>query len=399
MNRRRFLRTAATATATVAATGLVPAFVRRVGAATPVKVGVLLPFSKVMASLGDSTMSGVMFGYKQLGAEVEGRPIEIIREDDAADPSLGLSKVRKLVEKDNVDVVVATVSSGVAAAIRNYVVDSKRLWLNPIATNDNLAEKDCTRYHFRFSASGWQISAPLGGWAKAKLGDRAYVLAANYVYGQQTSAHFKDSFKAAGGTIVGEAFPPLGTTNFAPYFQPMRDAKPALAFVNLVGSDAVAFVKQYAEFGLKNIKVVAPVNLVSEDVLFAQGEAATGIYSISYYTPSYDIPRNRWYAKAYREFAPGKEPDHFNSVGFDVMQALYGALKATRGDVSKTDTLIQWIEQAKFDSPRGRLRFDPYNHNPILDQHMRVVQANPLRSVVVDVIKDVTHPHRGCTLA
>ena len=224
MTRRRFLET----TAAAAAAGLAPGFVRELGANTPIRVGVMLPFSKVMASLGESTANGVMFGLKELGAEIEGRPVQIIREDDAADPSLGLSKVRKLVEKDNIDVLIGTVSSGVAAAIRNYMHDSKRLWLNPIATNDTLAEKECSKYQFRFSASAWQISAPLGTWGKAKLGDRAYVIASNYVYGQQTSAHFKKTFTAAGGQVVGEAFPPLGTTNFAPYFQhcePMSSAE------------------------------------------------------------------------------------------------------------------------------------------------------------------------------
>ena len=98
MDRRRFLKT--TTAAAVAATGLVPAFVREVGAAAPVKVGVMLPLSKVMASLGESTLSGVQFGHKELGAEVSGRPVQLITEDDSADPSLGLSKVRKLVEKD-----------------------------------------------------------------------------------------------------------------------------------------------------------------------------------------------------------------------------------------------------------------------------------------------------------
>jgi branched-chain amino acid transport system substrate-binding protein len=396
MTRRRFLRTAGAA---AAAAGLVPAFVREVGAATPIRVGVMLPLSKVMASLGDSTLSGVMFGHKELGAEIEGRPLQFFQEDDAADPSLGLSKVRKLVEKDNVDVVVATISSGVAAAIRNYMVDAKRLWLNPIATNDTLAEKECTKYHFRFSASGWQIAAPIGPWCRAKLGDRAYVIASNYAYGQQTSAHFKKSFTAAGGMIVGEAYPPLGTTNYAPYFPPLRDAKPTFAFVNVLGTDAVAFVKQYAEFGLRAIKVIGPVSLVSEDVLPAQGEPAVGIYSVSYYSPTYDIPRNRWFAKAYKAFA-NREPDHFNSAGFDVMQVLYGAARSTKGDVSNKDRLIQWIEQARIDSPRGPLRFDPKNHNPIQDMHIRVVETNPLRSVVVETLKDVTHPgDMGCKLA
>jgi branched-chain amino acid transport system substrate-binding protein len=372
MTRRRFLET----TAAAAAAGLAPAFVKELGAATPIRVGVLLPLSRVMASLGDSTLSGVMFGRKELGGEIDGRPVQLITEDDASDPSLGLSKLRKLVEKDGVDVVIGPVSSAVAAAIRNYIVDAKRLWLNPIAVNDTLAEKECTRYHFRFSASAWQIASPVGPWGKAK-----------------------QSFTAAGGTIVGEAYPPLGTSNYAPYFPPIRDARPAFLYVNVIGSDAVAFIKQYAEFGLKPIKMIGPVSLVSEDVLSAQGEAAAGVYSLSYYTPSYDIPRNRWFAQAYKAFAPSKEPDHFNSAGFDVMQALYGALRAARGDVANKDRLIEWIEQARIDSPRGPLRFDPKNHNPIQDLHVRVVESNPLRSVVIDSLKESTHPDRGCRLA
>jgi hypothetical protein len=66
--------------------------------------------------------------------------------------------------------------------------------------------------------------------------------------------------------------------------------------------------------------------------------------------------------------------------------------------MSNKDKLIHWIETAKIDSPRGPLRFDPKNHNGILDQHIRIVEANPIRSTVVDVLKDVTHPEGGCKL-
>ena len=198
---------------------------------------------------------------------------------------------------------------------------------------------------------------------------------------------------------MGEAYPPLGTTNYAPYFPAIRDAKPDFLYVNLLGSDAVTFLKQAAEFGLKSFKMIGPVSLVSEDVLFAQGDSAVGVYSISYYSPTYDIPRNRWFAKAYREFAKGKEPDHFNAAGFDAMQALYGALKASKGEVANKDRLIEWIAANKIDSPRGPLRFDPGNHNPIQDLHVRIVESSPLRSVVVDTIKESTHPAGGCTLA
>jgi branched-chain amino acid transport system substrate-binding protein len=388
MNRRHFLRS----TAAGLGAALAPAVVRAQG---PVKVGVLLPFSKAFAVLGENTFAGFTLGAKEAGQEVAGRKVVVIREDDTADPSVGVSKLRKLLDKDEVDVIVGTIHSGVAAAIRNPIVDAKKLWLNPIATNDLLAEQGCSRYHFRFSSSGWQASAPTATWARARLGDRAYICAFNFAFGQQTAAHFKKAFEGAGGQIVGESFPPFGTTNFAPYFPAIRDSKPQVIFANFAGTDAVAFVKQFADFGLAaSVKVVAPSNLVSEDVLAAQGAAAVGIYSNSYYTPSYDIPKNKWFVKACKEQV-GKDADHFLCAGYDVAQALFGALRETKGDVGTTGRVIQVLETMKLDSPRGPLRWDPKNHNPIQDIHMRVVQANPLHHAVVDVLKDVTHPDTG----
>ena len=388
MNRRRFLGT----TAAGVGAALAPAVAR---AEEPIKIGVLLPFSKAFTVLGENTFAGFTLGTKEVGPEIAGRKYVVVKEDDTADPSVGVSKVRKLLDKDDVDVIVGTVHSGVAAAIRNPIVDARRLWLNPIATNDLLAEQGCSRYHFRFSNSGWQSSAPLAPWSKAKFGDRAYVCAFNFAFGQQTAAHFKKAFEAIGGKVLGESFPPFGTTNFAPYFPAIKDARPQFIFANFAGPDAVAFVKQFTDFGLAaSVKIVAPSNLVSEDVLSAQGEAALGIYSISYYTPSYDIPKNRAFIKACKEQL-GKEPDHFMCAGYDVAQALFGALRETRGDVANKERLIQIIEAMKIDSPRGRLRFDPKNHNPIQDLHMRVVQANPLHNAVVEILKDVTHPDSG----
>jgi branched-chain amino acid transport system substrate-binding protein len=389
LNRRRFLAGSAAGLGVT----LAPTFVR---AAEPIKVGVLLPFSKALAVLGEDTFAGFNLGLKEGGGEISGRKVAIVKEDDTADPSVGVSKVRKLIEKDEVDVVVATVHSGVAAAIRNYIVDAKKLWLNPIATNDVLAEAGCSRYHFRFSASGWQASAPTASWARTKLQSKtAYVCAFNFAFGQQTAAHFKKTFEESGGKVVGESFPPFNTTNYAPYFPAIRDAKPDVVFANFAGTDAVAFVKQFAEFGLsKQTKVVAPSNLVSEDVLPAQGEAALGIYSNSYYTPSYDIPKNRWFVKACKEQI-GKDANHFHCAGYDVAQALVGAVRDARGDVADKEKLIQILEAMKFDSPRGVFRFDPKNHTPIEDIHVRQVQANPVRSVVVDVLKNVAHPDNG----
>ena len=69
----------------------------------------------------------------------------------------------------------------------------------------------------------------------------------------------------------------------------------------------------------------------------------------------------------------GKDADHFLCAGYDAAQALFGALRETTGDAANKERLIQIITDMKIDSPRGALRFDPKNHNPISDIHMRTV--------------------------
>src|SRR4030095_15044452 len=116
MNRRHFL----TSTAAGRGAARAPAVVR---GQEPIKVGVLLPFSKAFAVLGENTLAGFTLGMKEFGSEVAGRRVTVVKEDDTADPSVGVSKRRKLLDKDEVDVIVGTVHSGVAAAIRNPIVE------------------------------------------------------------------------------------------------------------------------------------------------------------------------------------------------------------------------------------------------------------------------------------
>src|SRR4029453_2438709 len=111
---------------------------------------------------------------------------------------------------------------------------------------DLLAEQGCSRYHFRFSNSAWQSAAPLGPWSKGKLGARAYICVFNFAFGQQSAPPFKKGFPEAGGTIVGESFPPFNTTNYAPYFPAIKDAKPQFVFAIFAGAAGGASFKQCA---------------------------------------------------------------------------------------------------------------------------------------------------------
>ncbi len=87
--------------------------------AETIKVGLLLPYSGVYAALGEEIETGFRLAIKRNNDT--GHTIDIVREDSEAKPPVGLAKARKLVLEDKVNVLAGVVSSGVLAAIRDFV--------------------------------------------------------------------------------------------------------------------------------------------------------------------------------------------------------------------------------------------------------------------------------------
>ena len=63
----------------------------------PIKIGLFLPYTGVIAVNGLETSKGVEFLLAKIGHKAGGREIQLLKEDDEAKPDVGLTKVRKLV--------------------------------------------------------------------------------------------------------------------------------------------------------------------------------------------------------------------------------------------------------------------------------------------------------------
>src|SRR5262245_24538023 len=83
------------------------------GSRSPIKIGLLLPYTGVIAVNGQEASKGVEFFLAKIGNKAGGREIQLLKEDDEAKPDVGQTKVRKLVERDKVDMLVGPVHSGV----------------------------------------------------------------------------------------------------------------------------------------------------------------------------------------------------------------------------------------------------------------------------------------------
>ena len=86
----------------------------------PIKIGFISPLSGGMAANGKDMLTGIELYLEEIGYQVAGRKIEFIVEDDEANPATGLTKTRKLVEKDGVHMMTGGLMASTAYALAPY---------------------------------------------------------------------------------------------------------------------------------------------------------------------------------------------------------------------------------------------------------------------------------------
>lgn len=361
-----------------------------------VNVGVILPQTGTFAVPGGEALRGLQLSLD--GATAGGRQINLIVEDSGTNPSQGLEKTEKILSDDNIDFLVGPISSAVTAAMRDRVLESKAIWFIPTtgAGASPTVAGLCSPKVFA-GVNTFALSNAFAPWVKANVADEVYIFVNNYAFGQSTSAQFRKGFEAVGGTIVGEGLPPLGTSDFAAFLTPIANLKPQALFTFVPGGNGINFVRQFAEFGLKDDTLLTGIGSSFVNIaLPAMGDAAVGAISSLHYGPEELNAPNVAFTGAYAA-AYGRPvgPSFYAMMAFDFGNTVKGVLGDLDGDLSDTAAVVNSIENLDINSPRGPLRYSLQTHDPIQNIYIRRTVAIPggaPENVVIDVLPNVVVP-------
>lgn len=367
------------------------------------KIGQLLPFTKVYAELGNSMKRSTDLYLKLKGNALANRPVTVIYEDEANDPQVGLAKTQKFIDQDQVDVMLGVVATPIAYAIRNAVDSAKLIYIATNAGGNALTRTttDCkpsckSPYIFRTSFSSYQISEPIGEYMASKKGVKeVFTFVADYGFGTESQADFTTGFTKNGGKITGSLKAPLGSADFVPFVTQLKAQPTKDIYSFFSGADAVKYIQAWTQLGLPaaGYKMNGAGFLTEQDVLAVVKDQANGAITSLFWAVELDNPENKAFKDAYQK-EYNLLPDVFAVQAWDGMQALDLALQATKGDTSDKQKLIAALEAVKFNSPRGAFEFDKETHNPIQDMYMREVKTANGQTVntITDKIGRVTDP-------
>jgi len=280
------------------------------------------------------------------------------------------------------------VNSAVALGSQDSIKEAKKLLLVANAGAGAITGAARSPYIWRTSFTNAQIASVMGQHlAKAAAGQRVYILAPDYAAGTEVLTGFRKAFEAGGGQIAGEAKPAFGKTqDYQPFLAPIRQSGAKAVFCFFSGAEAVAFVKQYHQFGLHaELPLYGSGFLTEGSVLAAQGEAALGIQTTLHYCAELDSPANREFVAAYRAKYDAV-PTCFSVQAWDAANVLDRALAqatALDGDsLSKALASVGTIEN----SPRGPWSFD--GQSPRQQVYLRKVEKREsgyVNAVVADL--------------
>ena len=309
--------------------------------------------------------------------------------------SKAVDNINKLIKRDNVDVVVGTVHSGVVMAMAKVAKDTNTLLLIPNAGARAVTGPMCAPNIFRSSFSNWQPGFAMGKVAGERGAKKVVTITWKYAAGDESVQGFKDGIKASGGEVINDLTLPFPNVEFQALLTEIASTKPDAVYAFFAGGGAVKFVKDYAAAGLnKTIPLYGP-GFLTDGTLEAQGAAAQGLLTTLHYGDGLNTPKDNAFRAAYNA-AYKMLPDVYAVQGYDAAQLLNAGLTAVKGDVAKRNDLVAAMEKARIDSPRGTFTLSKA-HDPVQDIYLRKVEGmeNKVSGVAV---KALAEPSPGCKM-
>ncbi|HEX4885786.1 MAG TPA: ABC transporter substrate-binding protein [Casimicrobiaceae bacterium] len=361
------------------------------------KVGLMLPYTGTFAALGNAIENGFRLAVQESGGRLGGREVEYFKVDDESDPAKATDNVNKLIKRDQVDVLVGTVHSGVAMGMAKAAKDNNVLLVVPNAGADAVTGPMCGPNIYRSSFSNWQPGYAMGE-VVAKRGHKNVVtITWKYAAGDESVRGFRDAFEKAGGKVVKELNLPFPNVEFQALLTEIASLKPDAVYTFFAGGGAVKFVKDYDAAGLRKTIPLYGAGFLTDGTLEAQGASAEGLLTTLHYADGLDNPKEKAFRAAYQKAYPSAlPPDVYAVQGYDAAQILAIGLNATKGDATKHKEFHAAVAKAKIDSPRGTFTLSPAG-NPVQDMYLREVKGKENRVVEI-ASKALTDPARGCKM-
>ena len=364
--------------------------------AEELRIGYISPVTGIFAQVGKDMVDGFQLYLDEHGNKLGGMDVKFIVEDDQGKPDLGVTKAKKLILQDHVQMFIGGLLASTGYALAPVSTQEKTLYISSVSSADDLTQRQLSKYPY-FLRTSWTSSLPhhaLGQWACDNGFKKVITIAADYAFGYETVGGFQKAFEDCGGKVIQKIWPPLNTKDFGPYIPTFKADADAI-FTTMVGPMALQFPKQLRAAGDKR-KILGSGVSYDEFVLPFMGDEVIGDVSALHYSAAIDTPKNQAFVKAYRA-KYGKVPGYYSENNYTTAQWIDEAIKKAGGKWPGPEAFIKLMAGIKLDAPRGPVELDDMR-NPIENVYIKKVEKKKMFGYPKDELWNVvikTYPKVG----
>jgi branched-chain amino acid transport system substrate-binding protein len=332
-------------------------------AAETIRIGYLGPLTGIFAQAGKDMLDGLKLALEQINYQAGGRKIELFEEDTEGNTATALAKYRKLVDHDKIHVLTGVLLANVGYSLVPQI-ERDQLPTLFLTTPDDLTKRKIAKWILRSNFAASQIMHPLGDYAAKTLKyRRVAAIAMDNAFGHEEIGGFQRVFEDNGGKVVQKLWVPLNALDFAPYLTQIQPDVDAICGVFVAGQ-AVRFVKQYGDSGLKSkVPLVGTGVMTDESALRGMGDEAIGIVGSLLWSPTLQNPANQTFMKL-AEAKFGRTPAYFHAVMYSSGRWIAAAAQSLNGQVEDREKFVAAIRRAieTTPDPRGPIKLDEYGN-------------------------------------
>jgi len=329
-----------------------------------VTVGILHSSTGTMAISETGAIEAEKLAISQINAMggVLGRKIKFIQEDGASDWPTFAEKAKKLLEDNHVAAIFGCWTSASRKAVLPVLERDNGLLYYP-TFYEGLEQSKNVIYTGQEATQ--QVFAGLDWVAKEKKAKTYYLIGSDYIWPRTTMKLARKYIQTVlHGTVVGEEYAALGSTDFGSTINKIRLKRPDVIYAAVVGGSNVSWFKQLKAAGINGSnQTLLTLSVTEDEAKGIGGENLAGFYSAMKYFESLNTPRNQEFVKQFKAMWGQGAP-----IG-DVTQAAYEGPWLWKAAVEMagsfdTDKVVAAEQSGKisFDAPEGMVYLEPNHH-------------------------------------
>jgi urea transport system substrate-binding protein len=354
-------------------------------AGDPIRVGVIADLTGPLSIMGlaNANVARMVIGDLNAKGGLLGRRVDLCLEDSATDDSVAAAKARKLVEVDQVDIVLGGIYSSTRQAIKEpVVVEGKTLYIYP----EQYEGQESDPLIFCTGPVPAQQVDPFIPWLMKKTGAKSFYLpSADYIWPHVLNGRVREVVTANGGTIVGEEYFPLDHTDYEATVDRITSAGADAVFNTIVPPGLGPFFEQLHASGFTSRGGQLICTYFDENLLAMLPDAQVeGLYGCLDYYQTVGDPFSQKLLAQYDALYPGDA----QFTGGSACSGLYRGLRLWAAAVTEAGSLAQEDVVAALDhaeiaeGPGGPAAMVPGQHH--LRMNMYIAQAGNGRFEIVE---------------